>query len=107
RTHGKIRGADVVFTIVQPGVARVQAMVPEASVLAVKAGAEARVVPNAAGDVALAAKVAWVAPTAQGGDYEVALDLVEPDARLLPGYGCKVRISAGTRPAILVPAAAV
>jgi HlyD family secretion protein len=103
----KFRVNDTLFTIVKPGAVRVVASVPEASVLALAAGMDAQVMPAAAPEKALAAKVSSVAAVAQGADYEIVLDLGDADPRLLPGYGCKVRITVGSRSAMLVPTASL
>jgi HlyD family secretion protein len=104
---GKLHGNDVLFTIVRPGDVRVVATVPESAVFSVRPGQDAQIAPTAAGDLLLDAKVAFVSPAASGGDFEVVLDLVAPDARLLPGLACKARIAVGSRSAFLVPSAAL
>lgn len=107
RKGGKLHPNDVVFTIVKAGAVRVLATVPETAVLSMRSGLAAQVVANAAPDALLGAKVATVSPVAQGADFDVALDLAQPDERLMPGYACKVRIVVGMRPSVMVPAACV
>ena len=107
RKGGKLHPNDVVFTIVKAGAVRVLATVPETAVLSVRSGLAAQVVASAAPDALLSAKVASVSPVAQGGDFDVALDLSQPEERLMPGYACKVRIVIGMRPSVMVPAGCV
>ncbi len=108
RKGGKLKPNAVLFTIVQPGAVSVATTVPEASLFQVKQGLAAEVVPTAAPDAPLAAKVAYVARVSAGTDYEVRLDLDGPAPLLVPGNTCKVKVTVSEKPdALTVPVTAV
>ncbi len=103
-----LRPRQVLFTVVSPGEVRVVSAVPEASLFDVEEGKEAKVTPAAAPDLALGAKVVRAARVSAGPEYEVLLDLVQGEPRLMPGHACKVAITVAEKPeALTVPAGAV
>jgi multidrug resistance efflux pump len=108
RVGGRAGPNSVYFTIVKPGAVEVLSSIEEGSVLDVKAGTSAVVVPTALPAVELPARVAEVRASSVDGKFDVRLTLSTPDERLLPGFGCEVRVDLGERAdAITVPKSAV
>lgn len=104
----KVKPGQVLFTIVRPGEVSVRTSVGEASVFSVAEGQSAKVRPGPAPKAPLAGKVARVARTTAGTDYEVAITLDATDPRLLPGQTCKITLTTAEKPsALTVPSAAV
>lgn len=104
----KTKVNQVLFTIVRPGEVTVRTSVGEASAYSVTEGQSAKVKPGPAPKTSLAAKVARVARTSGGTDYEVALEVEQPDPRLMPGQTCKITLTTLEKAdALTVPAAAV
>ena len=102
----KVKPNQVLYTIVKPGEVQVRTSVKEDVVLSVAAGMTAKVRPGTMPKTELAAKVVSVAQVASGGDYDVVIELDAPDARLLPGQSCKVKVTTVEKPAALTVSAA-
>jgi hypothetical protein len=106
--RSKVKPGQVLFTIVRPGDVQVRTSVGEASVFSVIEGLPAKVRPGPAPKLDLVGKISRVGRTSGGTDYDVVIELGAPDARLLPGHTCKVRVTVSEKTdAITVPAACV
>lgn len=89
---GKLRAKTPIFTIVTPGKVVVRTAVPEGKVLAVAPGQAATVKPTADAKAKLAGRVATVSPVGGDGGFPVTVELVDADARLLPGFTVKLEV---------------
>lgn len=105
---GKLRAKTPLFTIVTPGAVVVRTSVPEAKVLSVRPGMKAEVRPAADDRARLAGRVRSVAAVASDGGFPVVLEFVDRDARLLPGFTVKAKVTVRDETDVLsVPAKAV
>ena len=103
-----VSSGQVLFTIVQAAPKLVRATVPEARLLEVREEQEATLIPTAAGDVSLPARVTHVERPCSDGSFTVWLDARTRHERLFPGSTCRVRmIVAEKADALTVPASAV
>lgn len=105
---GKLRAKSPLFTIVTPGAVVVRTSVPEAKVLSVTPGMPVELRPAADERARLAGRVRSVAAVASDGGFPVVLEFVERDARLLPGFTVKAKVTVRDEPDVLtVPVKAV
>lgn len=103
----KVKPGQVLWTVVRPGDVVVRTSVNEAAVLGVNEGQTAKVRPGAM-KTALSGRVSRVSRVASGTDFEVGIELDATDARLFPGYTCKITLTTVEKAdALTVPAAAV
>ena len=89
---GKVRADTPLYTIVEPGAVTVKTAVAEAVVLSLATGIPAEVTPGSDLSEVLPAKVTRIARVATEGGFEVTLELGRQDARLMPGFTCKVKL---------------
>jgi hypothetical protein len=107
RVGQKVPANQVLFTILRGGLG-VRTEVAEADVLKLREGHTGALVPTAAPDLTIGATVARVARVSSDGNFDVHVDLATGDERLMPGYGCKLKIDVLTKSAALtVPTSAV
>ncbi len=108
RPGHRVRGNQVLYTIVRPGEVQVVSSLPESALFDVAEGMEAKVTPAAAPGAKLTARVSRVSRVSTGNEYEISLDLQGGDPRLMPGNSCTLKLTTATRPdAVTVPSASV
>ena len=104
----KASANQVLYTLVHSGPRVVRASVPESSVLDVRPGQTATLEPAATPGSTLSARVTQVAPVSSNGSFDVWLEVEEPNAKLLPGNACGVKLMThDLTDALTVPATAV
>lgn len=108
RVGEKVSAGKVLFTIVQPGPKLVRTTIPEANVLAVKAGQEATFTPAASAKSKFEGEVISVARVSADGNYDAWLAADSSDSRLIAGNSCTIQlVTAEMANAVSVPSRAV